>query len=535
MERHTLTAKPLEETELFGNCKPELVTAQLERILTSPPLESSPSLCRFLRYAVEETLAGRAVSLKEYSLGVSAFDRGDEFDPRMDPIVRVQARNLRVRLGQYYAGPGAGDPILIELPKRTYVPVFRSRVEEVAETGATAAIPAVPAELAAVAETPEVRVAEVPAAPAEVVATPAAGPERGAWRRTTWAAAIALVAGIAGMALWQARPHETRAKAAHEPDPVAQDLYIRCRYLMDRQTERALRESIDCFQRAVLRDPQFASAYAGLADAYNILAQQGYIAPREGMEQARRAAERALDIDPQLAEGHVSLAAIVEAYDWNWEAAERGYRRALELNPWLPAAHLWYGMFLRDQGRLQEALPELRRAAQLEPFSVFTSVNLAHAYVLSGNYDAAMEQARHITDVAPGLVAAEVILAHSYGAHSQAAEAEAALARGLQLSKDDDPHALALLARAYAHQGKREEGLRLLSQLEQLAKQRYVSPFDLGSVSLALGEEKRAMDLLEEAFRQRSAGMIFLRNAKFAHGHRSPQFDSLIEKMRFAG
>ena len=123
-------------------CQPELVTAQLERILTRPPLESSPSLCRFLRYVVEETLAGRSGSLKEYSLGVTAFERGEDFDPRLDPIVRVQARNLRVRLGQYYAGPGAGDPILIELPKRTYVPVFRARVEEKLEPCAALAPPA---------------------------------------------------------------------------------------------------------------------------------------------------------------------------------------------------------------------------------------------------------------------------------------------------------------------------------------------------------------------------------------------------------
>ena len=106
---------------------PESVIAQLERIVTIPPLESSPSLCRFLRYVVQETLAGRGGHLKEYSLGAEVFDRGDQFDPRMDPIVRVQARNLRTRLAQYYAGAGASDPILIDLPKRTYVPVFQSR------------------------------------------------------------------------------------------------------------------------------------------------------------------------------------------------------------------------------------------------------------------------------------------------------------------------------------------------------------------------------------------------------------------------
>ena len=501
-------------------CKPELVTAQLERILTSPPLESSPSLCRFLRFVVEETLAGRSCCLKEYSLGVVAFGRGENFDPRIDPIVRVQARNLRGRLGQYYAGPGAHDPILIELPKRTYVPVFHTRVEEKPEPEAAMAAPAPAATLIVTTG---------------VVVPPAGVTASGAWRRPAWVSALALLIVLSGaFEAWQARSHRTPAKAVHEPNPAAQDLYIRGRYLMDRLTERALHESIDCFRRAVELDPQFASAYAGLSDAHNVLAQHGYIAPREGMEEARRAAERALAIDPTLAEGHVSLAAVIEAYDWNWSAAEREYKRALELNPGLPAAHLWYGMFLRDQGRLQEALPELRRAAQLEPFSVLTSLNLADAYMLAANYAAALEQARHAAEIAPDLVPAEAILAHICVAQSQTAEAEAALARGLQFSKDD-PHALAVMARAYAHQGKREESVRLLHQLEELAGQRYVSPFDLGSVSLALGDEKRAVNLLEEAFRQRSSGMIFLRDTKLPTGHSSPRFESLIEKMHFAG
>src|SRR3954451_16819766 len=110
------------------------------------------------------------------------------------------------------------------------------------------------------------------------------------------------------------------------------------------------------------------------------------------MEKARAAAKRSLELDPALAEGNVALGAIIEAYDWNWAEAEREYRRALELNPNLPEAHLWYGMFLRDQGRLPEALPQIRRAAQLEPFSVFTAVNLAHTYLMAGNYSAAEEQ-----------------------------------------------------------------------------------------------------------------------------------------------
>ena len=114
------------------------VNDQLARIIKSPPLVSSPSLCRFLRYVVEETLAGRASGIKEQVLGLEVFDRGPEFNPRLDPIVRVQARNLRMRMAKYYAGPGRADPIRIELPKGTYIPVFHE-VGTVAERSAPGA------------------------------------------------------------------------------------------------------------------------------------------------------------------------------------------------------------------------------------------------------------------------------------------------------------------------------------------------------------------------------------------------------------
>src|SRR5438067_12900461 len=148
---------------------PDVIRAALERIVSSPQLESSPSLCRFLRYVVEEALAGRGGQIKEYSLGAEVFARGDDFDPRIDPIVRVQARNLRARMAKYYEGPGADEPVLIDLPKRTYVPVFASRAAADAAPSSEDVLPE-PAESAPEALT---RGAAEPPAPATTPAAPA--------------------------------------------------------------------------------------------------------------------------------------------------------------------------------------------------------------------------------------------------------------------------------------------------------------------------------------------------------------------------
>jgi tetratricopeptide (TPR) repeat protein len=511
-----------------NGCQPESVISQLERVLKSPALATSPSLSRFLRYVVEETLAGRNGCIKEYSLGVNVFGRGEDFNPRLDPIVRVQARNLRARIAKYYAGEGADDGIVIDLPKGAYVPVFHNAEPPAAgivkmAAGAVSVLPA--------------SVAPVPVAPGPIAPVPiAAAPQKSRarlWSRPTLIVA-AVVVLLAIAALWIAHAHAASGRYARLPEPLAQDLYTRGRYVMDRQTEGALRESVLSFEHAISRDPEFAAAYTGLADAYNLLSQFGFMPPREGMERARNAAAQALEIDPRLAEAHVSMGAVMEAYDWNWTGAEREYRLALELNPGLPAAHLWYGMFLRDQGRLREALPELRRAAQLEPFSVMTSVNLAYGFLAEGNYGAAVEQSRHAAELAPGLTAADVVLSHAYRAASNTADSEAALARALQ-SAGENPHSLSVLACEFVKVGKRDQGVRLQHELERLSRKRYVSPFDMGTVSLMLGDEERALGLFEEAYRQRSSGLIFLRNARCDGMRDTPRFLSLLDKLHFKG
>jgi tetratricopeptide (TPR) repeat protein len=468
-------------------------------MLSRPPFASSPSLSRLLRYLVEETLAGRSAEINEYTIGLRIFHRSADFNPRADPIVRVQTHYLRAKLAQYYAAAGAQDPIVIELPARTYIPRFPQP------------------QLLPEPESVAVAVAEAPAAEPRRASRPAV--------------AIGLGTVVVGLAAFGFLGDSWHGRGAHhDPDAVAQDLYSRGRYLLDRQTETALRQSADCFRQAIARDSRFAAAYAGLADSLDDLVQYGYMAPPDGMEEARRAAERALTLDSHLAEGYVALAAISEAYDWNFKQAESEYRRALELNPQLPAAHLWYGMFLRDQGRLTEAMPELRRAEEMEPMSVMATINLAYALQVVGNTDAAVEMARRAEELDPELPITDVLLANIYRLRSNLGDAETKIEEARNLS-EGNAHALSALACLYARLGRREESIDVLHEMEQLAAERYVSPFDLGNAALSLGDEDRAANWLEQAYRERSSGMVFLCKEKSDSIMNSPRLRSLVQKI----
>jgi tetratricopeptide (TPR) repeat protein len=497
----------IEEVMLPDIQDPEVIRAAMERMLHSPQLETSPSLCRFLRHVVEETLAGRGGLIKEYSLGAEVFGRGDQFDPRVDPIVRVQARNLRARMARYYEGPGASETVLIDIPKRTYVPVFAVRD-------------------GAAVEAPEPVESEQTRQAVETAVETAVKTRERPKRSPARVVAAAVMIALAGGALTLMRP----AHRAHVPNTAAQDQYIHGRFLLDRHNEKSIRESVACFSRAIALDGQYAAAHAGLADAYNLLAQYGVVAPPEGMEKAREAANRAIALEPKLAEGHVALAAVEEAYDWNWAQAESEYRRAIALNPALPAAHLWYGMFLRDQGRLDEALPELRTAAQLAPVSEMTSLNFASALMQKGNYSSALEQAEAAAQLNPASVSTQLTLANIYRCLARDADAREALARA-EAAADDNPHGLSALAGIYTRDGQSAKGAMLQRRLEQLATERYVSPFDLATVSLAMGDEEHALELFAEAYRQRSTGMIFLRSKNFAKMRQREQFEQLVKKV----
>src|SRR4051794_36224423 len=188
-------------------------------------------------------------------------------------------------------------------------------------------------------------------------------------------------------------------------------------------------------------------------------------------------------------------------------------------------------MFLRDQGRIKEALPELRRAAQLQPSSLLTTVNFAYGLLEEGDATAALDQARRAVEMAPDQPTASILLVYASQALSRTADARVALDRAHRASAGN-AHSLAMVACALARSGRREESASISRELDVLSRQQYVSPYDLGKVSLALGDEERALGYFEEAYRQRSSGLIFLRNARGCVRNTS-RFDTLLGKLHF--
>ena len=346
-------------------------------------------------------------------------------------------------------------------------------------------------------------------------------------------ASVILVLILAGITvLWISHTHAA-PRVESEADSLARDLVIRGRYAMDRQTEGSLREAVACFQQATARAPRFAGAYAGLADAYNLLAQYGYMAPREGMEQARHAARQSLDLDPQLAEGHVALAAMLEAYDWNWAAAEREYRRALELNPALKA------------GRTCGTACSCATRAGCGRLCRNCGGGRAGALLGDGQRQSGLRYAGRGRFRRSGAGPARSWIRRPTCQRADGPRAR--LARG---GADDgfgrgpvagdrpangNPHALSLLACTCARLGRREESVRAVKQVEWSPASATFRHSTWAMFRWCWEMETGPWIWFEEAYRQRSSGLISLRKTRRLASSDTPRFLSLLGKMHFTG
>ncbi|HSS43714.1 MAG TPA: tetratricopeptide repeat protein, partial [Thermoanaerobaculia bacterium] len=283
------------------------------------------------------------------------------------------------------------------------------------------------------------------------------------------------------------------------------------------------KKAFEYFHQAIEIDPTYALAYAGLTVAcWDVSNLQK--APRDVMPQAEAAARRAVEIDDELAEAHASLALVEMAYDWDRPAAEKEYRRAIELKPGYASVHQWYGWHLALLGRLDESIAEMKRAQRLDPLSGEISSYVGLSLYWARDYSKAIEQLRKSLELDPGSWFSHSLLGWAYLQNGQTSEAFAEIQRSRQL--DDNQWALADLGHAYAVSGKRAEAEGVLRELKERAKRGYVSKYLVARIYAGLGEKDTAFGLMEKAFEDRDESETWLRV--------DPMMDSLHSDARYA-
>ncbi len=311
----------------------------------------------------------------------------------------------------------------------------------------------------------------------------------------------------------------------HTENAEAYGLYLKGRYQWNKQTLDGMETGISFFKQAIEKDPRYGLAYAGLADAYALLADYNVLAAKEVMPSAKTAAMKALEIDDTISEAHASLGWAKLTLDWDWTGAEKEFKRSIELNPNYATAHQWYADYLTVTGRPDEAQAGMKRAQQLEPASLPISVALASTFYYTHQNEQAIDQCRRAIVMDPQFVAAHVFLGRAYEQKGSYAEAIAELKQALQLSEGGS-NELAALGHAYAQSGDRAEAQKILQELNTRSTQTYVQPIWFAVINAALGNKEEAFPWLRKAVGDRSVWLIYLKV--------DPIFDSLRTDARFA-
>jgi serine/threonine-protein kinase len=321
----------------------------------------------------------------------------------------------------------------------------------------------------------------------------------------------------------QVLPH-----GAATTNPAAYDAYLKGRYNLSNVTAEHLKKAMTYFQKAVELDPNYAPAYAGLADYYWGTDE---LPPRVAMPKAEGYALKSLELDDTLSEAHTALAAIRFFGNRNWLVAEKEFRRALDLNPSDAEAHRLYSLYLIALGRADEAFGEIQLAQDLDPLSL--NINTSRGWVLyyARQYDRAVEQCRKTLDVDPDHVSAHDCQGESYLAKGMY---EQAIAELQQAASSNDPVRVVALARASATAGKRNEARELLDRLTEISRRSYFPPYLLAGVHVALGERDQAFVWLEKAYTEGDAYLVHLKvDAALDPVRSDPRFQDLLRRLGF--
>lgn len=566
------------------------VRQQLEKILNSKTFQHVQRLKRFVSFVVLETKAGRGDQLKEFVVGVQVFDKEASFDPRNDPIVRVQARRLRTRLATYYVEEGQNDEILIELPKGGYAAVFRRREAHAARKQVPAALArrntAVVMPFAdhsaghdldyfcqgigeeivhALSKLDSLRVVVRDLSRLSASESSSMG-ESGSSAGVIVTGSVRkagddlrvtaqLIDGTSGNYLWSESFDRTNTNVFAIQEEVAQavskrlqagltpsggrekfknptenlaayNFYLQGRYHLSQRTEEGLRKAIEFFDKVIAEDPRYAEAYSGLADAYELLGHYGVLAPAEVWTKAASNSAWAVLQDENSAEAHTSLAHVKATQDWDWLGAEQEFKRAVELNPRYATAHHWYAV---------SCLAPLGRLSQaLEEVFLAQALDpisliIARDVAVIYYYGRDFEAA---LDQCDHTIELNPHFAPAYWTlgliQEQMGDFEESLAAFQRAIQltPNSPRMRAGLARSLAMSGKSKEAQHILQELQGLSEKRYVSPFELASVHFALGQRDIGFEWLKKAFQDRCFELISI--------NVDPRFDSIKSDARFA-
>jgi len=317
-----------------------------------------------------------------------------------------------------------------------------------------------------------------------------------------------------------------RTRSRHRPQNLAAyNLYQQARYNLDQRTEEGLLRAVELFEKVIAEDPEYSQAYAGLANAYELLGHYGAIAPVEVWTKAPSNAGRAVLLDDASSEAHTALAHVKSTQDWDWAGSEEEFRRAIQLDPRNSTAHHWYAMScLAPMGRLDEALQEMQTANSLDPVSSIISRDLALVYYYRREFDLALEQCDHTIALNPHFPPAYWALGLVQEQRGEFDESIAALKRAIELSPRS-PRMKGSLGRTLALSGNRRDAELILLELHALSSDRYISPFEVASIHFALGQTEQGFEWLKKAFQDRCFELISIKV--------DPQFDALKHEPAF--
>jgi TolB-like protein/Flp pilus assembly protein TadD len=333
---------------------------------------------------------------------------------------------------------------------------------------------------------------------------------------------------------------EEKLSKRYTNDAEAYELYLKGRYFWNKRNEQGFRNGIEYFKRAEEKDPTYALAISGLADSYALLCDIGVAAPLDEMPKAKAAAQKAVDVDPTLAEAYTSRAFVELSYDWNWLGADNDFQQAIKLNSKYATAHQWYASYLMQMGKFERAKQEIEKAHALDPLSPIISANTGLYSYYERNYDDAISKYKVTLESDPDFWVARHYLGLAYVQKGQYDDAISELRRLIKAPGSgplpdeivaSETEAAASLGFADAMAGKKSEAEAILNQLKSLSQRRYVSGLYFAVVYAGLKQNDQAIDYLNKAFTSRHPGLVLIRTDPMFDGLRKdPRFEQLVSR-----